>query len=422
MQIKTSALPAATLLALCCQQAWAGGIMLYEIGTDNTGLANAGAAARAQGPSTIASNPAGMSYLPGTQITAGLQVLYGDLSFDRDSNTNVPGSGSGNALDPIPGGSFFVTHQLDDHWSVGFGQYGDFGLAENYDNNWSGRYFAQNASVLGVSMVPSVAYRFNDQWSVGIGVKAMYGMLKADTAIDRSPFGLTDRSDGQFKYRDNDWGFGANVGVIYAPQPGTRLGLTYTSKVDLNFEDKLDVKGDGPLLRRLDNANTQLDMTVPQTVTLSLFQQLDRQWALLASVNWQDWSEFGQVGVQVDTTANNAQSTTIDANYKDTWHLSLGAQYQATQQLLWNVGVAYDSSAVSDSNRTVTVPMAESWRIATGATYALNKDTDVNVSWAMVWLGDMPVVQSKTVSGDRISGQFDNAWIQAVTGNMTWRF
>jgi len=422
MQIKTSALPAATLLALCCQQAWAGGIMLYEIGTDNTGLANAGAAARAQGPSTIASNPAGMSYLPGTQITAGLQVLYGDLSFDRDSNTNVPGSGSGNALDPIPGGSFFVTHQLDDHWSVGFGQYGDFGLAENYDNNWSGRYFAQNASVLGVSMVPSVAYRFNDQWSVGIGVKAMYGMLKADTAIDRSPFGLTDRSDGQFKYRDNDWGFGANVGVIYAPQPGTRLGLTYTSKVDLNFEDKLDVKGDGPLLRRLDNANTQLDMTVPQTVTLSLFQQLDRQWALLASVNWQDWSEFGQVGVQVDTTANNAQSTTIDANYKDTWHLSLGAQYQATQQLLWNVGVAYDSSAVSDSNRTVTVPMAESWRLATGATYALNKDTDVNVSWAMVWLGDMPVDQSKTVSGDRISGQFDSAWIQAVTGNMTWRF
>lgn len=422
MQIKNSALPAFALLALCCQQAEAGGLMLYEIGTDNTGLANAGAAARAQGPSTIASNPAGMSYLPGTQITAGLQVLYGDLSFDRDSNTNVPGSGSGNALDPIPGGSFFVTHQLDDHWSVGFGQYGDFGLAENYDNNWSGRYFAQNASVLGVSMVPSVAYRFNDQWSVGIGVKAMYGMLKADTAIDRSPFGLTDRSDGQFKYRDNDWGFGANVGVIYAPQPGTRLGLTYTSKVDLNFEDKLDVKGDGPLLRRLDNANTQLDMTVPQTVTLSLFQQLDRQWALLASVNWQDWSEFGQVGVQVDTTANNAQSTTIDANYKDTWHLSLGAQYQATQQLLWNVGVAYDSSAVSDSNRTVTVPMAESWRLATGATYALNKDTDVNVSWAMVWLGDMPVDQTKSLSGDRISGQFDSAWIQAVTGNMTWRF
>jgi long-chain fatty acid transport protein len=40
----------------------------------------------------------------------------------------------------------------------------------------------------------------------------------------------------------------------------------------------------------------------------------------------------------------------------------------------------------------------------------------------MVWLGDMPVDQAKTASGDRISGQFDNAWIQALAGNMTWRF
>ncbi|KJZ39047.1 OmpP1/FadL family transporter [Pseudomonas fluorescens] len=422
MPTRIATLPVFTLLALCCQQALAGGIMLYEIATDNVGLANAGAAARAQGPSTIASNPAGMSYLPGTQITGGLQVLYGDLTFNRDADTNGTGSGSGNALDPMPGGSFFISHELDDHWSVGFGQYGDFGLAVNYDNDWSGRYFAQNSSLLGLSLVPSVAYRFNEQWSVGLGIKAMYGMLQAQTAIDRSPFGFTDRTDGQYKYKDGTWGYGANVGIIYAPQPGTRIGLAYTSQVDLDFEDRLDVKGDGRLLERINNTNTELDMKVPQTVTLSLFQQLDRQWALLASANWQDWSEFGDIAVQVDTTALGAQSRSVDAGFKDTWHLSLGAQYQATEQLLWNVGVAYDSSAVSDGNRTFTVPMGESWRLATGATYALNKDTDVNISWAMVWLGDMPVDQTKSVSGTRTSGEFDNAWIQTLTGNMTWRF
>ena len=412
-----------TLLSLAAaQQAQAGGIMLYEIGTDNVGLANAGAAARAQGPSTIASNPAGMSYLSGTQITGGLQVLYGDISFSRDGDTNVAGSNSGNALDPIPGASFFISHQLDDNWSIGFGSYGDFGLAVNYDNDWSGRYFAQNSSIAGLSLVPSVAYRFDDQWSVGVGVKAMYGMLQAQTAIDRSPLGLLDRGDGQYKYEDSDWGYGANVGVIYAPQPGTRIGLAYTSKVDLDFKDNLDVKGNGAVLDRLDGTDTQLSMQVPQTVTLSLFQQLDQQWALLASVNWQDWSEFGEIGVEVDTAATGSRSTTVDAKYKDTYQLALGAQYQASKEWLWNVGVAYDSSAVSDSHRSVIVPMAETWRLATGATYALNKDTDINLSWAMVWLGDMPVDQSKSLSGDRISGQFDSAWIQAVTGNMTWRF
>jgi len=422
MQNKKFAFPAVAMLTFCCQQVQAGGIMLYEIGTDNVGLANAGAAARAQGPSTIASNPAGMSYLSGTQITGGLQVLYGDLKFNRDSNTNVSGSGSGNVLDPIPGGSFFITHQLDDHWSVGFGSYGDFGLAANYDNDWSGRYFAQNASIAGLSLVPSVAYRFNDQWSVGVGVKAMYGMLQTQTAIDRSPLDRTDRNDGQLKYEDNTWGYGANLGVIYAPQPGTRIGLAYTSKVDLDFEDRLDVKGSGPLTDNLNGLNTKIDTQVPQTVTLSLFQQLDPKWAMLATVNWQDWSEFGEVGVQVDTNVAGSQSTSIDANYKDTYQLALGAQYQATQQLLWNFGIAYDTSAVSDHNRTLNVPMNDSWRLATGATYALNKDTDINVSWALVWMGNMPVDQTKTLSGDRTSGQFDNAWIQALTTNMTWRF
>ncbi|WP_130904912.1 MULTISPECIES: outer membrane protein transport protein [unclassified Pseudomonas] len=422
MYIRPLVLLVLAWLALCSSPVWAGGILLYEIGTDNAGLANAGAAARAQGPSTIASNPAGMSYLSGTQISGGLQVIYGDLTFDRDSGSNVSGSGSGNALDPLPSGSFFISHELDDHWSVGFGAYGDFGLAINYDNDWSGRYFAQNSSLLGLSLVPSVAYRFNEQWSVGLGVKAMYGMLQAQTAIDRSPLGGSDRADGQYKYQDGTWGYGANVGVIYAPQPGTRIGLAYTSQIDLDFEDRLDVKGQGPVLDRINNTKTELDLKVPQTLTLSLFQQLNRQWALLASANWQDWSEFGDIGVQVDTSALGSQSTTVDAGFKDTWHLSLGAQYQATEQWLWNVGMAYDSSAVSDSHRSVIVPMGESWRLGTGATYALNRDTEVNVSWALVWLGNMPVEQSKTISGNQISGQFDKAWIQSLNTNMTWRF
>jgi long-chain fatty acid transport protein len=421
--MRTLSMAKLTLLALCCsQESLAGGLMLYEIATDNTGLANAGAAARAQGPSTIASNPAGMSFLDGTQISAGAQVLFGDLTFDRDAATTTPGTGSGNVLDPIPGASFFISHRLDEQWSLGFGSYGDFGLAANYDDDWSGRYFVQDASIAGLSLVPSVAYRFNDQWSIGLGLKAMFGMLQTEAAINRAPFGLLDRSDGQFKYADNTWGYGANLGVIYAPQPGTRVGLAYTSEIDLDFEDRLDVDGTGPLLTRLDGANIELDTQVPQTLTLSLYQQLDPQWALLASVNWQDWSEFGQIAVEVETARDRAEARAVDADYKDTYHLSLGAQYQATPAMLWNVGVAYDSAAVSDTDRTFTVPMGESWRLATGATWALDQDTDVNFSWVFIWLDDMPIDQTKSLSGERTSGEFSNAWIQALSGSMTWRF
>jgi long-chain fatty acid transport protein len=409
-------------VSLGASMAHAGGIMLYEVATDNVGLANAGAAARAQGPGTIASNPAGMSYLPGTQVTGALQALYGDISFDSNGRSNSTGGEGGNALPPMPGASFFVTHQLDDQWSVGFGSYGDFGLSLDYDDDWSGRYFAQDGTLLGVSLVPSVAYRADEHWSFGFGLKAMYGVLQVKTAIDRAPLGFLDRQDGKLKYEDSAWGYGANLGVIYQPQEGTRLGLAYTSQIDLDFSDRLQVSGGGAALQRVDGLHTGIEMRVPQTVSVSLYQQLDPQWALLASVNWQDWSEFGELSVAADTSGFGAVIQEVDAQYKDTYHLSFGAQYQVNKQWLWNAGLAYDSSAVDDADRTFSNPMGESYRLATGVTYALDQDTDLNLSWALIWLGDMSVDQQKNLSGDRTAGQFENAWIQTIAANATWRF
>ncbi|MNF08760.1 hypothetical protein D3C80_2092610 [compost metagenome] len=69
--------------------------------------------------------------------------------------------------------------------------------------------------------------------------------------------------------------------------------------------------------------------------------------------------------------------------------------------------------------------MGEAWRFATGITYALDKRTDLNLSYALVWIGDMPISQQKALPADqpkRVSGAFEDAWIQALSGSATWRF
>ena len=48
--------------------AQAGGLFLYEVGPSDVGYAAAGNAARAEEPSTLLFNPAGMTRLPGTQV------------------------------------------------------------------------------------------------------------------------------------------------------------------------------------------------------------------------------------------------------------------------------------------------------------------------------------------------------------------
>ena len=97
-QIRTlRAMVAGTLVAagaLAGAPASAGGLLLYEIGTEDVGLASAGYTARAQDASTVFTNPAGMTRLEGSQFTAGVQALYGDLGFSIGQGTS-PGLGSG---------------------------------------------------------------------------------------------------------------------------------------------------------------------------------------------------------------------------------------------------------------------------------------------------------------------------------------
>ncbi|MBO9549247.1 outer membrane protein transport protein [Pseudomonas sp.] len=413
--------------AVCSGNAWAGGISIYEAGQEGNGLANAGAAALATDPSVLMSNPAGITQLAGTQISANAQVILGDIRFSRGSANQFDGNEGGNALQYLPGASLFISHQIDDRAAIGFGMYGNFGLALDYDDDWAGRYFSQEAAVIGVSLQPTIAYKFTDDLSFGISPRIMYGYYRTEMAINNNLLGLADRPDGQLEYKDTDVGVGVNLGVHYRVSPATQVGLAYTSKVKLEFEDKPHVRNvSNPLLnaalRRLDVDSLELDMNVPQTVLLSIAHDLDPQWKLLASLGWQDWSEFGDIGVEVDTDAAGNVSRSVNRKYKDTWHASVGAQYQATPRLRWSAGVGYDSSAVDDSDRTVDNPMGEAWRLAAGVNYQLQEGLDVHMAYTLVWLGDMDVDQTKARSGDTLSGTYRNAALHILGGGATWRF
>ena len=420
---------AATLtsgLGLLGTDANAGGIFIYEAGQEGAGLANAGAAALATDPSVLMNNPAGITELKNTQISANAQVIFGHIRLSRDDNNQFDGNEGGNALQWLPGASLFVSHQLDERSAIGFGMYGNFGLALNYDDDWAGRYFSQETAVIGVSFQPTIAHQFTDQLSVGIGPRVIYGYYRTEIAIDNNLLGVRNSPDGQLEYKDTDVGTGINLGMLYKLDQRTKIGLAYTRKVKLEFEDSPDVrKVSNPIinaaLHRLDADSLELDMNVPQTMLLSVAHQLHPQWKLLSSIGWQDWSDFGEIGIAVDANAGGVDRT-IDRQYKDTWHASLGTQYQATKQLRWSMGLGYDSSAVDDKDRTVDNPMGEAWRFATGVNYELKEGLNLHLAYTLVWLGDMDAEQTKSRSGTTLSGTYKNTALHIVGGGATWRF
>lgn len=408
----------AVLAAGLSTPALAGGLFLYELGAEDNGLANAGAAARAQDAATIATNPAGLTRLQGTHVMVNGGAIWGRIKFDADSNSTAGGGSGDNAAVPAPLGSVFISHQLNDRWSTGFGIFGAFGLGLDYgDKNWAGRYFSQEATISGIFLAPSVAYKIDDQWSVGVNLLAVKGDFASEMAVNRLLL-----ADGRVKYEAEDWGYGASIGVLYQHTEQTRFGLTYNSEVEWNFDDKLKSQSQLGILPGA--ADLAVTMRMPQNVTLSAFHQLDSQWAVLASANWQDWSRFGEMGIDLTTSGGLIDtSRTVNRKYQDTWHLSLGTQYQMTDKLRLNAGIGYDSSAVQDKHRTVDNPMGEIWRFATGFMYQLDADTSVHASYTLAWMGDMQVDQQRDVpGGNRVSGEYKRAHLSIIGAGINWAF
>lgn len=409
----------------------AGGLYLYEIGSPDVGLAAAGYAARAQDASTVFTNPAGMTRLDSPAVMAGAQPMYLHASFDPDGNTSavartLPGGGTaldGDANNWLPAGGMYYVQPVNERLRFGLALTGNFGLSLNYDDDWVGRYYAQGVTLQAMSIQPAMAWKVNDQFSVGAGVGILYGILKDKMAINNIDPNL---GDGRLKLDDEEWGVQFNLGLMYEPTAGTRLGLTYLSQATLDFSDTPQFDSLGPGLsailgnRGLLDAAINLGITMPQAVMLSGYHELTDRLALLANLGWQEWSQFGYVDVSVDS--ENPTSLTTDLDFDDTWHVALGAQYRLSPLWLLTGGVAYDSGMLDKDQRVPSLPLGDSWRFGLGTRYMWSDNMTFGAAYELVWNGDLDMDVERGPLSGRVAGTYDSTAIHVISLNVEYRF
>jgi len=406
------------------ERALAGGFFLYEIGTPDVGLASAGYASRAQDASAVFTNPAGMTRFDHSQFLVGIQPYYGYQVFSTNSHTTKPGSDGGNALVPLPSGSLFYVYSLSPKLKLGIADVTYFGGAIEYNLNWVGRYHLQGATILGNSILPSVAYRINRWLSVGAGFNVMIGYLKEKVAINNL---LPRLPDGQL--RINGWwtaGLGGDIGVLVEPTSDTRFGVQYLTPVSLDFSGTPFFRGLGPGLsalvrqRGILGATLDINMTVPQSLLFSAFNQINDRVAVMADTGWQNWSAFGNPEIGINS--NNPRTLTANLRYQDTFHFALGSQYRPVRRWMLSAGFAFDNSMVSAPSRSVSAPVGNAWRIGAGAQYALTESLVLGFAYELMWQGNLGLYQA--IKGDPsrglVAGQFPSVNLNFFSINLTW--
>lgn len=389
--------------------AQAGGLYMYEIGTTDLGFAGAGTAARAEDASTVYANPAGMTRLAGNQMSAGLQALYGGVDYKVSSQSflqqNAGGGSPGNIIGWLPGGSAFYSHSISNDLKVGIGLYGNFGLSLDYGKSWAGRNLVDTATMMAMTLQPTVAYRINDRWSVGAGVTANYGIAKLER--------LQPVTGAKLDQNDHDWQYGARLGVMFEPSATTRIGAVWTSRVEYDFD--FDRTGTRRAIiggTRTRTFTAEAGVNAPQQFMTSVFQQLSDRWALTGNLGWQDWSRYAQN----DLETNNG-TVTSSLRLRDTWHAALGARYQYSASTRVNAGVAYDSSWYKNNNQaSFALPSSDSWRFGLGVQYTLSPKSELGLAAEYLRAGDM------RDPSQLIGGKFDNPYMVFLSAQYSYKF
>ncbi|MFA5204748.1 MAG: outer membrane protein transport protein [Lentisphaeria bacterium] len=400
----------ASLLAVTVPAPGAG-LWLYERGTPDNGMSAAGRAASALDASTAGGNPAGMTRLTQPELLLGLQPMYVDARFGANGSTNVAGDNGGNAGGFIPAGGFNYVQPLSENWRFGLSAGSYFGLGEDFGDTWVGRYYLQDASLTTFSLSPVAAYKVNDWLSIGGGPVLMLGQLSQHAALRRPGAG-----DGQLVIKSETLGVGGGAGVLVEPVQGTRFGLTYMSPIDLNFNDVIDSSDPSSIAA---NNNLDLDMTIPQAVMFSVYQDITKRWAVMGNLGWQDWSEFGNTDFSVAGRID--KSGTVDLNYDDTYHVALGTKYAFTDEWAGMCGIAYDTSPVDDENRTLALPLSYEIRYSVGLEYKFTANQTIGLAYTLVDCGTPSVTQSDPVRGT-VSGEFGSSYLHIATLTYDIRF
>lgn len=402
------------LLSSMAGSALAEGFAMTEWSARGLGLAG-GLVGRADDPSALAYNAAGITQLPGTQIMGGVSVIapYGSIEASyaggRTHTTHV----KPDFWAPFHG---YLTHQYNDNVWFGLGVFTRFGLGNSYDGDWFGRYNIYDVALQTVSVVPTVAYKINDMFSVSLGVEAMYLHLyegiKVPTA-SLSPAGFKQGPDTDLQVEGTGIGFGIHAGLHMRFNEQWSAGLAYKSQVTQNVYGDAEFSPQGKnLLSTLGQTPKAYNSGVSGTVQLPDSLAFGVAWKPLDNLSfevggiWTRWSTYNSLNIYFDHPSGYRSIS--EKNWKDGWNFNASVEYKPVDWLALRLGFWHETPVVDAAHADYMLPTNGRDVLTVGTGFKWN-DWTLDLAYAHIWI--YPVSYDET-DGSGIRGN-------ALNGNIT---
>jgi long-chain fatty acid transport protein len=396
--VKRIAVAVAALAGLAPASAGAAGFGIYDQGARAMGGAGA-FTARADDPSSIFFNPAGISHLEGKSLVLSPNLIYYKSEFSGEAP--FPGYGveeetKGAVFPPF---SVYYAQRAGESFALGLGVFNPYGLSVEWENpdTFTGRAISTDAGIQPFYIVPTAAWQLSEHWRLGVGVNLVFSDVElrrhmqvfnpaADQTVDIGKVSLES---------ERNFGYGFNGGVQWWPSDRMRWGLTWRGAVDIDYVGNADFTqlptGD-PAFDQAVAAGFPPDQGVttsimfPAQASFGVARQFNPEWSAELDVNWTNWSAFDEIVLVFSTTPAINQTMTQD--WDDAWNVRVGFEHRGaggTSPWAWRGGYLYDESPQPTEGVGPLLPDANRHGLTGGAGWR-NESGSTAVDGFVQWL------------------------------------
>jgi len=267
--------------------------------------------------------------------------------------------------------------------SLGIGYFSPFGMASQWPSTWPGRYLSTYSSLQTYNLNPVASVKLLDNLSLAAGFDVMWSSVEINrntpNAVNTRR-GILQFPDGEASLSGDGHGWGYNLGVLYEPVAGVKLGASYRSEITIKYFGALDLSEPPPFSGLVPpQIHGSAPLTFPPSLTWGLAYGCFKPFTFEFDTTWTGWSSYDALQVKLDNPIPvNGVSTSVittPKNWHDAFAFRFGVNYQLTEGIKLRAGYIYDLTPVPDDTFSPQLPDANRHIFTLGGDYTYKSFT-----------------------------------------------
>ncbi len=335
--------------------------------------------ATADSAAAVFYNPAGLTQLTKTEAEVGVYAIMLGNHVSSGGNSYD----ARRELQAAP--QIYLATPINERFVFGFGVNSPFGLGTDWGQDTSFRTVVTDVKLMDVSATPALAWKVNDQFSLGASLSANYQELTLGQGVG---FAAGD----YLRFKGSGTSFSGSLSARWQPSEQHAFGLVYSSGSSVDLKGKLH--SNYPAY----NDSADMEFMTPQRIAAGYSYRPSPGWNVEANIEWLDWEQLNSLRLSSGALGGGMD---IPFNWKSGFIYELGVSH--ISPCGWVVAAGYDFNANVQPDANFNPGVADANRHWLNAGFGKKTETH---SWFLAYQFGF---SNRTVDGAPTNGAGESA-------------